>query len=420
MESLKEAAKLLDRAIAIDPNYAPAYAQRGITFILLRESAYGTIPRSEALERAKVMFDQALSLDPRCADALAGLGLYFKHSGNAEKSKEVLQKALAISPNMVDAIGWLAATSGILGDFAEERRLRMEVVARDPLNLPGLTHAVDQFLLSGEQEKAQALLSQARPFMPTSTIIFELDGWLFWNAGRFADSLSKLEKAYEMQPNNYLVALNLASAYLDTWQYERAAEIGSGPHKVFALMHLGRKDEATKLAWELVDSEIPNFALTIVDLLAREGLYAELIGFIESRWTDPDAFEADYLWNISELGHIAYSYQRLGNMEKFNEALSRLKAALDYRREVGFDNSNLTYLEAVHAVLAGDDETALNSLAKSIEGFFVSDSPQLSEESPMFESLEGDPRYEAIQNRMVEHVNSERVKLGLEPVTLVK
>jgi hypothetical protein len=34
----------------------------------------------------------------------------------------------------------------------------------------------------------------------------------------------------------------------------------------------------------------------------------------------------------------------------------------------------------------------------------------------MFAPLDGDPRFEVIMNRMVEHLNSERAKMGLAPL----
>jgi hypothetical protein len=47
-------------------------------------------------------------------------------------------------------------------------------------------------------------------------------------------------------------------------------------------------------------------------------------------------------------------------------------------------------------------------------GFNVN--PLLSNTWPMFEPLDGDPRLEAIIGRMVEHLNSERSKMGLTPI----
>jgi hypothetical protein len=69
----------------------------------------------------------------------------------------------------------------------------------------------------------------------------------------------------------------------------------------------------------------------------------------------------------------------------------------------------------VYAVLAGDHEAALNRLTKALEGG-VTVPRQLSRFWPMFEPLDGNPRYEAILNRMAEHLNSERAVLGLEPI----
>ncbi|MCH8308747.1 MAG: hypothetical protein IH930_11510, partial [Proteobacteria bacterium] len=112
------------------------------------------------------------------------------------------------------------------------------------------------------------------------------------------------------------------------------------------------------------------------------------------------------------LGLIAYAYQRVGNEEKFEEAMSLFKAALDYQRQMGANNHPFAFAEAVHAVLADDHETTLNRLARAFEGGFAVNS-QLSKFWPMFAPLDGDPGYELIMNRMVEHLNSERAKLGL-------
>lgn len=42
---------------------------------------------------------------------------------------------------------------------------------------------------------------------------------------------------------------------------------------------------------------------------------------------------------------------------------------------------------------------------------------RIADDMPQLSELEGMPEYEAIQSRMIEHLNSERGKLGLEPVS---
>lgn len=75
--ALESANELLDRALNIDPDYAPAYAQRGIATLLLSDRNYGKIPREQAGNQAKVYIDRALQLDPNQEEALAASGLYY-------------------------------------------------------------------------------------------------------------------------------------------------------------------------------------------------------------------------------------------------------------------------------------------------------------------------------------------------------
>jgi len=415
---LEQAAELLEQAIEIDPNYAPAFAQRGIVFMLLSEEQYGTIPAAEAASQAKLMFDQALSLDPESAEAWAGQGFYLYLTGELDQAVEALQRALAINPSLVNPRHWLANTMARAGKLDEVRRIRLEVLVRDPLYLPGISNALDDYFLYGEIEQAQALMDRIRPYMPASRIMVHFEGVLHFFAGRIADSLPYFESAHEMAPDSRGLKATLSRALLCSWQYERLAAIGLDEYRVHALMRLNRAEEASILARELAAKE--NKVWPLFALLVEQGRHVELIEYVESRWPDLQAFEADFPerdgWSeFNYLGMIAFSYQQLGKMEKFEEAMSRFKAAQDYQRQIGANNHWFAFAEAVYAVLAGDHETALGRLSRAFEaGFAVN--PQLSRTWPMFEPLDGDPRYEAILNSMVEHINSERAKLGLAPV----
>jgi len=67
--------------------------------------------------------------------------------------------------------------------------------------------------------------------------------------------------------------------------------------------------------------------------------------------------------------------------------------------------------------MAGDLEGSLDYLDRAISGGLIT-SIRITQGAPYLETLEGDPRFEAIQARMVEHLDSERAKLGLEPATI--
>ena len=79
-------------------------------------------------------------------------------------------------------------------------------------------------------------------------------------------------------------------------------------------------------------------------------------------------------------------------------------------------NSYFFMSQAAYLALAGDLDSSMDYLDQAITLGFVT-STRMSFFWPMLERLEGDPRYESIQSRMIEHVNAERRALGLQPVS---
>jgi len=73
-------------------------------------------------------------------------------------------------------------------------------------------------------------------------------------------------------------------------------------------------------------------------------------------------------------------------------------------------------LVAAYHAMAGETGQALQFLARAIDGGLIT-SAKISREYPYFRELDGNPDYEAIQARMLEHLNREREQLGLEPVS---
>ena len=245
------------------------------------------------------------------------------------------------------------------------------------------------------------------------------DGVLHFHSGSVAESMPYFEVAHEMEPNNSTSKNLLTRALYYSGQYARLFAMGEPEFTVYGMLHLGRLDEALYLATEMASSEQ---RLVLLQVLAARGEYVELVQYVETRWPDLEAFEADYPerdgWSERNyLGMIAYAYRRTGDEAKSEEAMRRFKAALDFQRRMGANNPNFAFAEAVYAVIDGDHDTALTKLARAFE-VGVSFDPNLSNSWPMFEALEGDAEYEAILSRKIEHLNSERAKLGLGPVSL--
>ena len=132
--SLLTAVETLDKAIAADPSFAPAWAQRGIASIFLSKGPgfYGSIPAEQATSEGKRYLDEALHLNPKLAEAMAGMGLYYFARNDSEESISYLKRALAINPSLIDALNWLNVGYMALGQIRDSLAVSEEIRLRDP------------------------------------------------------------------------------------------------------------------------------------------------------------------------------------------------------------------------------------------------------------------------------------------------
>jgi TolB-like protein/Tfp pilus assembly protein PilF len=418
--TIASAAELLDRAIAIDPDYAPAYAQRGIAALLLADDVgtYGDIPLKQALTQGKLYLDKAMQLEPELAEAWAGMGLYHLSSRlEAEKAVAALRKALLLNPNLMDASNWLHNVLMALGKPAEARDVVMDMVERDPLYRPGIRNAVNDLAMFGQYEAARAFIERIRPLIPNDAVIKSSLAELHSEQGQIARALQEVEDAIALQPSNSVARVTRSLLWMASRQWERVAAEGEAWTPVFALAFLGRTEEASLLAYQRAEMRADvGSLLTFLNITGRS---QEAVDFIEQRWPDLDALERDYPpyggFGHSMMLDVALAYSRTGQQERFADAMARVRRVGDSLQAQGIDNTYLFVVEAGYHVLAGNLQEGLDWLERAVSRGMVT-TPRMALEWPVLKPLEGDPRFEAVQERMVEHLNAERAELGLEPV----
>jgi TolB-like protein len=420
--TIESAVELLDRAIAIDPDYAPAYAQRGIAELLLSEGAgsYGDIPSDQALANGKLYIDKALQLDPNLAEGWAGMGLYYNNQPVvSEASIEPLRKALELNPNMLDAANWLLITYMNLGRPSDARDVVLGMIERDPLYRPGIRNAINSYNWFGQMDKAQAFLDRVQPLIPNDANIASSQAAIYMRLGQTAKALVAAEKAVKLQPSNSVARLTRGFALLETQQWERLLEEGEEWQPIYALMALDRTEEASVLAFERAE-KLADVG-TLINLLNLTNRSDEAVSYLEERWPDLDAFEKDFP-PYGGLGHlvmldVALAYSRTGNVERFDDAMKRIQRVNSRLISEGINHSVFYVGEAAHQALAGNLESSLDFLDRAVSQGITSRLPIVLD-WPQLEPLQGDPRYEAIQARMINQVNEQRAELGLEPVSI--
>ena len=417
--TIELAATLLDEAIAIDPNYAPAYAQRGIAALLLTDEQYGILSKEQSQTQGKLYLDQALGLDPQQPEALAGLGLYHSENpGETEEAITALEKALDINPNLINASNWLQIAYLNAGRLDESLQLTEQMVQSDPLYRPGIANLNNWHVGRMELDKAEALVERIRPFMPNDPFLLRMEANIHYAKGEWAKGLVLSERALEIQPDNGPNRARRGLGLFSTNQYERLAEEGTPWQKIVALYHLERIEEATILAWERANSG--EDVTSLIALLVNSGRSEEAIQFFEGRWDGLDAFEAEYpplgAGDVTSLMDIAYAYGSVGNVEMFDDAMKRTRVALDTLTELGARGSFFKFTEVVYFTMVGERDRANLLLSNAVDAGLLMGT-KFSDDWVAMKVMDGDPEYEAIQARMVDHLNAERAELGLEPVS---
>jgi TolB-like protein len=415
--SIESAVELLDRALVKDPEYAPAYAQRGIAALLLSDRNYGEMSIAEAGIQGRLYLDKALQIDPNLAEAWAGIGLYHSNNpGEHLEGIEALEKALAINPNLIDASNWMQVIYSETGDHATALAILEEMVERDPLYPPGFGNAINQYNVFNMQDKSWALLERIRPFLSNDPQVLQAEANTWISLGKPSKAIPLLEAALESQPSDAVMKNFLGASLLQTAQFERVVEVGHEWHRSIALSVLNRQEEALMIATKLAGE---GFVGMIINQLDRAHQHERLIEFVESRWPDLAAFQSEYPAGGTGYGtmlRIARAYSVAGNEARFNDAMARVRAAHDHSIEQGITANFFLTDEARYYLLSGDRERALDLLARAVDSGLVF-SVQFAQAWPEMEVLVGEPRYEAMQTTMKERVNAERAELGLDPVS---
>ncbi|MGI9222737.1 MAG: tetratricopeptide repeat protein [Woeseiaceae bacterium] len=410
------AVRELDRAIQLDPEYAPAYAQRGIATMLLSDQQYGSIPNDESNRRGKRFADQALRLDPELAEGWAALGLYYGRDGTeTDAGIDALVKALEINPNSIDASNWLQIALRSAGDMRGGLEIIEEITERDPLYRPAFSNAMMMFNNFGQQDKAIALLERMEAFDPDNPDLILARAINYMYSGRNGEGLRQMEMRREVGPMSGVANMFLHFGLAGTWQWERAAEEGSQYFHPEALYELGRKEEAFDLAYEFASSGNPG---GLFSLLVRDGRDQDLANFLEERWPSVAALSKEHPGDdvgYDLMADVALAYRRLGNQARSDEAMLTLDRWLQNLSEQGINNFVFSASLAELYALNGDIDAAIEELRVAVDGG-LSNYGAIEAVWPQMATLASDPRLPELEEAMLANLNRERAVVGLPPL----
>jgi TolB-like protein/Flp pilus assembly protein TadD len=164
-EGTGQALKAFQRALAIDPNYAPAW--NGIGWVKFRRGVNGYEPVLDALKVAETSLKRAIELDPTLADAHARLGSIRLVRFDWDGSAQATDRALQLDPGNSEALFIQAIRTQMTGTSADAVKAMQKARDRDPLNQLTRRYSARILYYAGRLTEAEALLRQILAASPT-------------------------------------------------------------------------------------------------------------------------------------------------------------------------------------------------------------------------------------------------------------
>ena len=217
---------MLDRAIALDPDFAPAYAELADAY-RIRFTQFA--PREKQWEeKAFQAADRALSLNPDLAEAYVARGFLLWTPSKGFRHKEAIQEyrhALSLNPNLDEAHHYLGNIYIHIGLLDEGIGELQRAVAINPSNTPARARIGVALLYQGKCEQALAIF-QSNLWEANQTLRGYQMGWSLFCLGKTEEAFATVEEYLKKYPADEggLLSSMQALLYAATRQ-ERLAEV---------------------------------------------------------------------------------------------------------------------------------------------------------------------------------------------------
>jgi TolB-like protein/DNA-binding winged helix-turn-helix (wHTH) protein/Tfp pilus assembly protein PilF len=178
------------QAIALDPNFALAYAGLADCYNLLDD--WGQTAPRDSFPRARAAAEKAIALDDSLAEAHVSLAMVrAAYDWDWAGSEQEFKRAIQLNPNYVTAHQWYGLTLASLGRFAE----------------------------------AEAEVKRARELDPLSPIVNMAVAEVYAWGGRHDDAIAQYKRVLELDPSFTGAYGNLADSYDQKHMYTEAVNI---------------------------------------------------------------------------------------------------------------------------------------------------------------------------------------------------
>ncbi|WP_376693023.1 tetratricopeptide repeat protein [Wenzhouxiangella sp. EGI_FJ10409] len=416
VEGIERAGELLDQALELDGEFAPALAESALARLMLSDARItpGDRPLAAAISEAESLLERALEIDPRLAEAHAVSGLMHILERDVDAAESALSRALERNPSQSDALNWRAINLRSAGRLREELRARRRLADIDPLNVSNRFNLVIAHVLAGDEANALNAVEQMREDFPDSpwSDLAEFEAMEAFGRLAEADRLAR----HALESGNDFIRSSASGLKLTLGSYRESMDLIGGEYDV-ALLALGQVDEAVAAARDRAAASPRSLdaAHGVMYILSRAGRHEAVLEYYDRRWGGLGALERRFGFDdmSAEVIPIAAAQYHLGREEALAGTIAHWRERLATPLDQGYDMPLFRVIRASLEALDGRHERAVELLNMAIDAGYRD--PQLTNR-PALAGLRGHDGYKQVVTRNFRLINAEREALDLPPL----
>ncbi len=211
LENERKAVDYFNQAIALDPNFALAYAGAADAYRLL--AVYGELDPREATAKGKTAATRALALDDTLADAHVALAGFEHDDWEWSSAETEFKRAIALNANLAVAHHRYSQCLTRLRRFSEAYAENKRAQELDPLRTRFKIEEGNILYFERRYDEAIQQLENAVRLEPESDIGHVFLGYAYSGKGRYADAINEYQRFISLEDDNTSVDCFLGYAY---------------------------------------------------------------------------------------------------------------------------------------------------------------------------------------------------------------
>jgi DNA-binding winged helix-turn-helix (wHTH) protein/TolB-like protein/Tfp pilus assembly protein PilF len=294
-DEMQQAIEFFNQAIAINPNYAEAYAGLADCYNML--VVYGSLQPKEGFPKAKEAAMKALDIDENQAEAHSSLAfIKFRWDWDRAETEREFQTAIKMKPGYAPAHQWYSS----------------------------YLVAVERF------DEAIAEAKRTEELEPLSFVASSHLGWIYYLAGKNDEAIEQCKKILDLDPNSFPARRYLGLAYEAKGMYPEAihefqtgVKLSGSPLMLALLGHAyaasGKRTEAQQVLKDLEQLQSQRYVSPYTVAAIYAGLNDQEQAF---NWLEKAVAERDiWLMNLK----VDPLFAKLRTNRKFTDLLARIR-----------------------------------------------------------------------------------------------